>query len=103
MTNESRLRFNLVWLVTRPAFNYFILFVIFVNSILMGMKDYLDKDDLTERNQMINKFDPIINPIIYTECVLKIIAMGFIIGNNTYLSDAWNTLDFVVVAATAIS
>ena len=52
---------------------------------------------------MINRFDPIINPIIYTECVFKIIAMGFVAGENAYLRDGWNVLDFVVVVSSAIS
>ena len=29
---------------------------------------------------------------------MKIIALGFFAGKNTYLQDSWNLLDFVVVA-----
>jgi hypothetical protein len=36
--------------------------------------------------------------IIYTtEMVLKIIAMGFFMRAHSYLRDAWNILDFIVV------
>jgi hypothetical protein len=36
--------------------------------------------------------------IIFTlECVTKIIGMGFIIGKGSYLRNAWNWLDFIVV------
>jgi hypothetical protein len=35
--------------------------------------------------------------------VIKIIAMGFIFGKNTYLKDGWNILDFAVVSASVIS
>mmetsp|Transcript_34799 Transcript_34799/g.53440 ORF Transcript_34799/g.53440 Transcript_34799/m.53440 type:complete len:157 (+) Transcript_34799:722-1192(+) len=36
--------------------------------------------------------------IIYTiEMVLKIVAMGFFMRAHSYLRDAWNILDFVVV------
>jgi len=42
-------------------------------------------------------FSPYINAIIYTECFLKIIAMGFVFGQNSYLLDPWNVLDFIVV------
>ena len=35
---------------------------------------------------------------IYTmECVVKILARGLIINKFTYLRDAWNWLDFVVI------
>ena len=35
--------------------------------------------------------------IIFSEYFLKIIAMGFVIGSNTYLRLGWNMIDFVVV------
>ena len=31
------------------------------------------------------------------EAMVKIIGMGFVIGQGTYLKDAWNVLDFTVV------
>lgn len=34
---------------------------------------------------------------------MKIISMGFVIGNGSYLSDGWNVLDFIVVASSAIT
>lgn len=36
------------------------------------------------------------------ECLLKIFAMGFIMGSNTYLSEAWNWLDFIVVVSSLL-
>ena len=36
--------------------------------------------------------------IIFTiECILKIIALGFFMEDNSYLRDAWNCLDFIIV------
>jgi hypothetical protein len=39
--------------------------------------------------------------IIYLEFLLKISAMGFAFGSNSYLSDGWNWLDFFVVSSSA--
>lgn len=36
------------------------------------------------------------------ECFVKIMAMGFIIGRNTYLPDPWNCLDFFIVCVSII-
>jgi len=37
---------------------------------------------------------------LYTfELVLKIMGMGFIFNKGAYLRDAWNVLDFVIVAS----
>ena len=39
--------------------------------------------------------------IVFTiEAVLKIIAVGFLFaGKNSYIREAWNILDFVIVAS----
>ena len=33
------------------------------------------------------------------ECVLQIVAMGFVTSRDSYLRDPWNVLDFIVVSA----
>ena len=35
--------------------------------------------------------------IFTTECVFKIVGMGFIVHRNAYLRDGWNWVDFIVV------
>ena len=35
--------------------------------------------------------------LFLAECVAKIVALGFVMGKHTYLSEPWNWLDFVVV------
>lgn len=46
----NKMRFYSVWLATRDHFNNFILLVILVNSLMMGARDYLDPDNLTQHN-----------------------------------------------------
>jgi hypothetical protein len=36
------------------------------------------------------------------ECVLKVIALGFIYEETTYLRDSWNQLDFVIVVLSLV-
>jgi flagellar motor component MotA len=31
--------------------------------------------------------------------VVKIVSLGFILNNGSYLRDAWNILDFVIIAS----
>jgi hypothetical protein len=68
----------------------------------MGLKDYLDTENKTPMNNFIEKLDPYFNTIIVVECILKIIAFGFINGRNAYLRDGWNWLDFFVVSSTIV-
>lgn len=36
--------------------------------------------------------------VVFTvECVMKIIAFGFVMHANSYLRNGWNALDFVIV------
>lgn len=51
---------------------------------------------------MVEKSEVYFTVLFTIEAVLKIIGMGLISGENTYLKDAWNWLDFIVVI-TALS
>ena len=72
--------------------------LILLSSVLMGMKNYMDKDDTTYINKFITATDLWFNLFIYMEFVFKVIAMGFS-GEHSYLTDQWNWLDFFVVLA----
>lgn len=75
-----------------PWFDRIVLVVIVVNCLFLA----LDKEvDIVTDN--IEQID-IVFLILYTiEMILKIIAMGFITRNHSYLRDSWNILDFIVV------
>ena len=77
--------------------------MIALNSITLGTKDYTDKENVTDRNKVVESMDPFFTYVFLIECVLKIIAMGFLFGTNAYLSDAWNWLDFTVVVTSLLN
>lgn len=75
-----------------PCFDRLILFVIMLNCLVLATDK--EVDFVTENVETID----LVFLIIYTcEMVLKIIAMGFIMREHSYLRDSWNKLDFVVV------
>lgn len=90
-------RRKIVWLSCWPWFDNFIITLILVNSIMLALFDYKDRDAITEHNQMIEFLGQIFTYIFTVECVIKIIAMGFCVHRNSYLRDYWNWLDFIVV------
>jgi hypothetical protein len=79
------------------GFEYFITFVILVNSVVLGLYDYRDRDSITERNLVIEDINKVFTSIYTAEAVLKIIAQGFIMSRHAYLRDGWNFIDFFVV------
>ena len=101
--NKSKVRIFLVWLVKARWFEHFITFLIMVNSLFLGIKDYTDKKDETRINQFVEDSEIVFQIVFILECVAKVIAMGFVIGKKAYLSDPWNWLDFLVVVTSFLT
>ena len=57
-------------------FEYFILFMIFLNSISLALFDYKDRPSLTFYNITVDRINTIFTIIYAVEAMLKIIAYG---------------------------
>jgi hypothetical protein len=71
--------------------------MIFINSIFMACYEYDDRENKGATNIFIEKVGHVFTITFMIECVIKIIAMGFVHHKNSYLRDTWNWLDFAVV------
>lgn len=79
-------------IITYPLFDFFILLVIVVNSILLAF------DDPTRTQANFQDTANTAFLALYTiEMVLKICGLGFIFNRGAYLREAWNVLDFAIV------
>jgi flagellar motor component MotA len=47
----------------------------------------------------MNVADDIFQYLYTIEMVVKIVSLGFIMNKGSYLRDAWNILDFVIIAS----
>lgn len=79
------------------------MFLILVNALLLGIKDYTDPNNETQRNQTLDRFEPIFTWSFLVEFILKVIGMGFFLDDGSYLRDAWNWLDFIVVVSSLLT
>ena len=102
-TKQNTFRQSIVWIITHKRFDHFIVSLIIFNSILLGVKDYTDFDNKTTQNQIVEKFDSFFTTAFTIECVLKVIGMGFILDEGSYLRDEWNWLDFIVVVSSLLT
>ena len=102
LSNKNKFRIAMVWLTTWHIFDKVILSLIILNSLCLGVKDYLDPLNETDWNKTIDSFDIYFTVAFCIECFTKIIAMGFFIGKGSYLKDAWNWLDFIVVVSSLL-
>ena len=78
-------------------FENFIILLIFLNSIILAVYDYNDRDNKLDHNKLLERIGQVFTILFSVEMTLKILAQGFILHYNAYLRDAWNWLDFVVV------
>ena len=76
-------------------FDNLVMVFIILNSICMANYDYIDEEALL--NTTLNAIFNIFSLIFTLEAVIKIIALGFVMGKNTYLKDPWNVIDFLIV------
>jgi len=80
-----------------PWFDRTSMLAILMNCVTLAMYDPFDADCETSKCQVLTWFEFGFNLFFLSECAIKVTAMGFI-GQNSYLADSWNRLDFVVVA-----
>jgi hypothetical protein len=92
-----------VWVITHKRFDHLIVFLILLNALLLGIKDYTDTENETPINKFVESMEPVFVISFTVECVLKILGMGFILDTGSYLRDAWNWLDFIVVISSLLT
>ena len=102
-SNTNKFRQGIVFIITHKRFDQVIVLLIMVNSLLLGVKDYTVPTEESEVNQSLEQAEPIFVVAFTVECVLKIIGMGFILDPGSYLRDAWNWLDFIVVVSSLLT
>ena len=89
-----------------PWFDRFITLCIILNSVLLASTEYdsnYDESYQSDWNSVLDQADIVFTIIFLIECVIKILAMGFIRHKNAYLKDAWNWMDFLIVIVSVAS
>jgi len=73
---------------------------------MLACADYGERiygpDYVSVRNLNIGVVDDAFSILFLIECILKIIAMGFILHKNSYMRDKWNWLDIFVVSVSVV-
>lgn len=97
LSSENKLR-NFVAKVTRSqAFEMFILLLICISSVLLALDNPLNNPEST-LVYFLYIADIILTAFFAIEAIFKILTYGFLInGNNSYMRNGWNFIDFIVV------
>jgi hypothetical protein len=79
------------------------MFLIGVASVKLALDTFLK--DLPDDNINVvvsNYVDYILNAGFLFECICKILALGFIMDDGSYLRDSWNKMDFFIVCSSVL-
>ncbi|KAM6944935.1 calcium channel, voltage-dependent, N type, alpha 1B subunit, a [Lycodopsis pacificus] len=88
--NTQSFQYRMWKFVVSPPFEYSIMIMIALNTIVLMMK-FHGAPDFYEA--MLKNLNIVFTTLFSLECILKIIAFGPL----SYLKDAWNVFDFVTV------
>ncbi|XP_065581599.1 sodium channel protein para-like isoform X2 [Artemia franciscana] len=77
-----------IFVLTHPIFSFVIITTILSNCMAMIMKS----------TPSIESTEVVFTGIYTFESAVKVIARGFVLESFTYLRDAWNWLDFIVIS-----
>ncbi|XP_071054916.1 muscle calcium channel subunit alpha-1 [Onthophagus taurus] len=79
------------------TFEYLILVTIFANCVALAVYTPFPNGDSNDTNAVLEKIEYIFLVIFTAECVMKVIAYGFLLHPGAYLRNGWNLLDFMIV------
>jgi len=78
-------------------FEIFILLAILGTCISLAVYTPLPNGDTNATNEFLEEIEIIFTVIFTTECMMRIVALGFIMHPTSYLRNSWNILDFTIV------
>uniref|UniRef100_A0A0R3RAB8 Ion_trans domain-containing protein n=1 Tax=Brugia timori TaxID=42155 RepID=A0A0R3RAB8_9BILA len=86
----------------RP-FEWLILLMICANCIALAVYQPYPAQDSDTKNIILEQIEYLFIVVFTIECVLKVIALGFLFHPGAYLRNAWNILDFIIVVIGLVS
>lgn len=103
LSPDSKFRLFCTKIVGHQYFDSFILFLIGFSTILLTLENPLDNPD-GQKAHVLAHIDIVVSAIFTIELLIKVIVYGFIInGPQSYMLNAWNIMDFIIVCFSLIS
>ncbi|XP_043196531.1 muscle calcium channel subunit alpha-1-like [Amphibalanus amphitrite] len=103
LTLSNPLRQVCIRVVEWKPFEHLILLTIFANCAALAVYTPYPNGDSNDTNSILESIEYIFLVIFTAECIMKIIAYGFLLHPAAYLRNVWNLLDFSIVVIGLIS
>ncbi|XP_051958809.1 voltage-dependent T-type calcium channel subunit alpha-1G-like isoform X2 [Xyrauchen texanus] len=98
---QSRFRVTCNKIITHKMFDHVVLVIIFLNCITIAMERPRIDPSSAERI-FLTLSNYIFTAIFVTEMTIKVVALGWCLGEKTYLKSSWNVLDGTLVMISVI-
>merc|ERR1719266_2755360 len=89
-------KYKLWRVVVSSPFEYFIMTLIVLNTILLMMKYYQQNDTY---KALLHYMNTTLTGLFTLECIMKIFSFGF----RSYFKDRWNMFDFITVLGSIVA
>uniref|UniRef100_A0A915PYJ4 Voltage-dependent L-type calcium channel subunit alpha n=1 Tax=Setaria digitata TaxID=48799 RepID=A0A915PYJ4_9BILA len=103
LTLTNPLRKACITIVEWRPFEWLILLMICANCIALAVYQPYPAQDSDTKNIILEQIEYLFIVVFTIECVLKVIALGFLFHPGAYLRNAWNILDFIIVVIGLVS
>ena len=100
MHGSNKFRQLIFKIMDHPAFDNFVLFLIFTSSVLLA---YDEPTRLPHEKNVLKYFDWVISILFGFELLFKVISLGLTRHEGAYLRDGWNVLDCIIVIISFLS
>lgn len=94
---KNPLRKLCIGIVEWKPFEYLILLTIFANCVALAVYTPFPNSDSNQTNAVLEKIENVFMVIFTAECIMKLVAYGFVMHPGAYLRNGWNMLDFTIV------
>ncbi|KAG1655572.1 hypothetical protein FOA52_009074 [Chlamydomonas sp. UWO 241] len=94
---DNFVRRPMIRLVRWKVFEGFMLLAILANCVTLAMDSSAPGFADTDMGLALKRANYVFIGLFTVECVTKVLALGFVFGQYTYLRNGWNILDFLVV------
>ncbi|NXW84192.1 CAC1H protein, partial [Alopecoenas beccarii] len=98
---QNRFRVTCQKVIAHKMFDHVVLVFIFLNCITIAL-ERPDIDPHSTERIFLSVSNYIFTAIFVAEMMVKVVALGFFSGENTYLQSSWNVLDGVLVFVSII-
>ena len=100
-SKSNPIRIICVRIAQHNNFENFILFNIILSSLKLIILTYYD-ENVQKNSITFIILDYYFNIIFAIESLIKIIAFGFFLDENSYLRESWSVLDFIIVISSTV-